>query len=65
MPLIGYVPIAGLTSEAEAAIEAHVRENNVLGDKNRRRDTLAHYRAVLPIINPGRVLALVVLSTAI
>jgi polysaccharide export outer membrane protein len=33
MPLIGYVRIAGLSSsEAEAAIEARLRENNVLND---------------------------------
>jgi polysaccharide export outer membrane protein len=33
MPLIGYVRVAGLSSsEAEAAIEAHLRQNNIVND---------------------------------
>jgi polysaccharide biosynthesis/export protein len=33
MPLVGYIHVAGLTSsEAEAAIESHLRQNNIVND---------------------------------
>ena len=33
MPLVGYIRVAGLTSsEAEGAIEAQLRQNNILND---------------------------------
>ena len=33
MPLVGYIPVAGLTSsEAEGAIESQLRQNNILND---------------------------------